>query len=182
MPVSSIDPFGLESSDNPPPGSYGLETHLLGVLLNRNDPVPTDLPVSSHHFADPVHGVIFEHLAARAAAGYAGDTLLRDVAAGRAPALELMLMTDGGSAYLDQIVVSAEGLALNLVEGAATIRDGWVRRRLIDLSERLLQDAFDGALVVHATPAVDLAKAAIERLAAIIADAERIGMGGETQP
>lgn len=179
MPVSSIDPFGLESSDNPPPGSFGLEQHLLGALLAKGGPSATDLPVSSHHFADPVHGIIFEYLAARAAAGYAGDTLLRDVAAGSVPALELMLMTDGGSAYLHQLAVSAEGLVLNLVEDAATIRDCWARRQLIDLGERLVQlgekvvqDAFT---LASGAPAGDQAKAVLERLKQAVADAERIG-------
>lgn len=177
MPASSIEFFEL--SGDMPPGNARLEMHLLGALLAKDGPSATDLPVSSHHFADPVHAAIFEHLAARAAAGYAGDTLLRDVAAGSVPALELMLMTDGGSPYLHQIAVSAQDLEINLVEAAASIRDYWMRRQLIDLGESLVQlgeeavqDAFT---LASGASAGDQAKAVLERLKQAVADAERIG-------
>lgn len=177
MPASTTHFF--DQSFAVPPGNCGLEQRLLGALLAKDGPSATDLPVWSNHFEDPVHAAIFEQIVARALAGHAGDTLLQDVADGAEPALELVLEEVGGTAYLHQLAVSAQDLEINPVEAAATVRDYWIRRQLIDLGESLVQigekavqDAFT---LASGAPAEDQAKAALERLQQAVADAERIG-------
>ncbi len=177
MPASTTHLF--DPSFAVPPGNCGTERRLLGALLTKDGSSATDLPVQPHHFADPVHVAIFERIVAREVAGYAGSTLLQDVADGAEPALELVLEEVGGTAYLHQLAVSAQDLEINLVEAAASIRDYWIRRQLIDLGESLVplgekvvQDAFT---LASGAPAGDQAKAVLERLQQAVADAERIG-------
>ncbi len=152
-----------------PPANLQAEQALLGALLANNaayDRVAEFL--RPEHFADGVHGVIYEAIAHRIEARQVADaiTLKGD--------LENTGQLDevGGTAYLGQLLVAMVGI-INAADYGHAIRDAWVRRELIaagtdlvnlayapgDHSVQEILDAHDARLLRIAEGAGDVAPA-----------------------
>lgn len=131
----------------PPPANLEAEQALLGaILLDKCVYARLAGRISSDHFADPLHGRIFEVAARLIEGGHIADPVaVRDALT---PA-ELEEM--GGAVYLAQLIEAADGEAEAVDHGDA-IRDAWQRRQddaglipiLLHPHEcRLLGDALD---------------------------------------
>jgi replicative DNA helicase len=121
-----------------PPQNLEAEQALLGAILTNNrahERVAEFL--APEHFADPVHGRIFEAAARRIGRGQIADavTLKGDLA--NDPLLEEV----GGAAYLGQLVAASVSI-INAGDYGRAIFDSHLRRQLIELGEEVVNGAF----------------------------------------
>jgi replicative DNA helicase len=136
--------------DRVPPTNLQAEQALLGALLanNRAYEAVSELLTSSH-FADPIHGGIYLAISRRIEAGQAADAVALKVEFGQSGLLDDV----GGTAYLAQL--SSTAVASNDVGAMArAIRDAWQRRRLIDIGEFMVTDAFSADSVLAGSASV----------------------------
>ena len=122
-----------------PPQNLEAEQALLGAILINNRAYDRALDlVAPEHFADPVHGRIFEACARRIGQGRIADAIaLRSDLANDA-----LLAEVGGAGYLGQLVAASVAI-INAADYARAIRDCWLRRTLIDLAATAVDAAFD---------------------------------------
>jgi replicative DNA helicase len=121
-----------------PPQNLEAEQALLGAMLTNNrahEKVAEFL--APEHFADPVHGRIYEAAARRIERGQIADavTLRGDLA--NDPVLEEV----GGAAYLGQLVAASVSI-INAADYGRAIFDSFLRRQLIELGEEVVNGAF----------------------------------------
>jgi replicative DNA helicase len=136
--MNSIDSPLLGLSQRQPPSNPQAEQALLGALLANNkafDRVAEFL--LPEHFADPVHGRIFEAIARRCNNSQIADpiTLRAEFEHGD------ILAEVGGTAYLAQLLAAMVGI-INAGDYGRAIRDAWLRRQLIDIGEVMVNRAF----------------------------------------
>jgi replicative DNA helicase len=159
--VSNIDPAGF--SQRLPPSNLAAEQALLGALLTNNKAFERVAEfLAAHHFADPVHGAIYDAIARRV-----NNRQLADPVTLRAEFEHSGLLEEvGGITYLGTLVNAMVGI-INAGEYGQTILDAWMRRQLIDIGEEVVNSAFgtDSNL-----PATDLIGVAEERLFKIATD------------
>src|SRR5579885_1531823 len=128
--------FGL--TQRLPPANLEAEQALLGALLANNkayDRVAEFL--LPEHFADPVHGRIFQAIARRIEQGQLADAVTLKAEFEHSGVLEEV----GGTAYLAQLLTAMVGI-INAGEYGRTIHDTWLRRQLIDIGETVVNNAF----------------------------------------
>jgi replicative DNA helicase len=128
--------FGL--TQRLPPANLEAEQALLGALLANNkayDRVADFL--LPEHFADPVHGRIFQAIARRIESGQLADAVTLKAEFEHSGLLDEV----GGPAYLAQLLSAMVGI-INAGEYGRTIYDAWLRRQLIDLGETIVNRAF----------------------------------------
>src|SRR5271166_1038407 len=89
------------------------------------------------HFADPIHGRIFQAIQRRAEAGQLADAVTLKAEFEHSGVLEEV----GGTAYLAQLLTAMVGI-INAGEYGRAIHDAWLRRQLIDLGETVVNNAF----------------------------------------
>ncbi len=128
----------LGLSQRLPPANVPAEQALLGALMANNkafDRVAGFL--LPEHFADPIHGRVYDAIARRVGAGKVADaiTLRRDFEATG------LLDDAGGTAYLAQLLTAMVGI-INVTDYARAIRDAWHRREMIEIGEQLVNNAF----------------------------------------
>jgi replicative DNA helicase len=121
-----------------PPQNLEAEQALLGAILTNNrahERVAEYL--AAEHFADPVHGRIFEAAARRIGKGQIADavTLKGDLAN------DALLEEVGGAGYLGQLVAASVTI-VNAGDYGRAIFDSYLRRQLIDLGEEVVNSAF----------------------------------------
>jgi replicative DNA helicase len=121
-----------------PPQNLEAEQALLGAILTNNrahEKVAEFL--APEHFADPVHGRIFEAASRRIERGQIADavTLRGDLA--NDPVLEEV----GGAGYLAQLVAASVSI-INAGDYGRAIFDSYLRRQLIELGEEVVNSAF----------------------------------------
>lgn len=144
-PVNQIEPALLGLSQRLPPSNEAAEQALLGALLANNlayDKVSDFL--APHHFADPIHGRIFEAISRRREAGQVADPVTLRAEFEHSGLLDEV----GGTAYLAQLVTAMVQI-INAGDYGRAIYDAWVRRQLIEIGETVVNDAFG------ATPELD---------------------------
>jgi len=122
-----------------PPQNLEAEQALLGAILTNNrahERVAEYL--APEHFADPVHGRIFEAAARRIGKGQIADavTLKGDLAN------DALLEEVGGAGYLGQLVAASVTI-VNAGDYGRAIFDSYLRRQLIDLGEEVVNEAFE---------------------------------------
>lgn len=124
-------------SQRQPPQNQMAEQALLGAILRNNKALDRCDGLLPEHFADAVNGRLFKHIVQRRQAGALVDgvTLASDLA--NAGVLDEV----GGNSYIAGLLAAMVGI-INATEYAATIRDCWVRRQLIDLGTELVNGAF----------------------------------------
>jgi|HubBroStandDraft_1064217.scaffolds.fasta_scaffold09768_7 replicative DNA helicase len=159
------DGFGVAGTSlRQPPANVLAEQALLGSLLASNRALDRVLDLlEPESFSDAVNGRLYEIIRDRVTTGLLADAVtLRSVLDGAG-----ILDEVGGTAYLAQLL-SAMVAPLMAADYAATIRDAWLRRQLLDIGRDITELAFG------ADPSLDAA--------AQIASAERalaeLGTGG----
>ena len=149
----SQDPvFGL--SQRLPPSNIQAEQSLLGAILANNRALERCPGLEPEHFADPVHGRLFQVCQKIVQAGGVADGVTLKNRLEHSGILDEV----GGTAYLAQLLSAMVGI-INAGEYAAAVREAWVRRQVIDISAQAINCAFgtdpdlDPATIV--TDAVD---------------------------
>jgi replicative DNA helicase len=136
--VNTIDSplFGI--SQRLPPSNARAEQGLLGALLANNRAYEHVAEfLIPEHFADPVHGRIFQSIVRRVEAGQLADAITLKAELEHAGVLDEV----GGVAYLGQLLTAMVGV-INAGEYGRTIHDAWLRRELIEVGETLVNNAF----------------------------------------
>src|SRR5579884_1265455 len=151
--------FGL--TQRLPPANVEAEQALLGALLANNkayDRVAEFL--LPEHFADPVHGRIFQAIARRIEAGQLADAVTLKAEFEHSGVLEEV----GGTAYLAQLLTAMVGI-INAGEYGRAIHDAWLRRQLIDIGETVVNRAFGMDAELDGKDQVEAAEQALFDLA-----------------
>ena len=136
--MNTIDSPLLGLSQRLPPSNVQAEQALLGALLanNRAYERVSDF-LAPEHFADSIHGRIFQAIARRVEAGQLADAVTLKAEFEHAGVLEVV----GGTADLVQLLGAMVGI-INAGEYGRTVYDSWVRRQLIDVGETVVNNAF----------------------------------------
>src|SRR5215470_1075311 len=135
--VNSIDSPLLGLSQRLPPANLQAEQALLGALLANNRAYERVSEfLAPEHFADPIHGRIFQAIVRRIENGQLADAVTLKAEFGHSGVLEV-----GGTAYLAQLLTAMVGI-INAGEYGRTIHDTWLRRQLIDIGETVVNNAF----------------------------------------
>src|SRR5271157_3451624 len=128
----------LGLSQRLPPSTLQAEQALLGALLANNKAYERVSEfLLPEHFADPIHGRIFQAIHRRVEAGQLADAVTLKAEFEHSGVLEEV----GGTAYLAQLLTAMVGI-INAGEYARAIHDAWLRRQLIDLGETVVNNAF----------------------------------------
>lgn len=121
-----------------PPSNLMAERALLGAILANNKAFERVASfLSPDHFADPINGRIFQAIAHRIAGGKLADAVTLKAAFEHAGVLEEV----GGTAYLSELIASMVGI-INAGDYGRAVQDTWLRRQLIEIAERLSNDAY----------------------------------------
>ncbi len=162
---STLTPFpGNDSDDAPlrePPVNYEAEQALLGAILanNRAYEKVSDYLIGDH-FADGVHGRIFE----------ACGKLIERGQIANAVTLKHLFDSDqalseiGGAQYLADLQKNFVTI-INAADYGRTIHDLFLRRELIALGEDVVNEAFESDLDISATDQIETAEQRLYNLA-----------------
>ena len=151
--------FGL--SQRLPPANAQAEQALLGALLANNkayDRVSEFL--APEHFADPLHGRIFQAITRRVEAGQLADAITLRAEFEHSGLLDEV----GGAAYLGQLLTAMVGI-INAGEYGRAIHDAWIRRQLIDIGETVVNNAFGAEPELDGTRQIEAGEEQLFRLA-----------------
>ncbi|HLJ06500.1 MAG TPA: DnaB-like helicase N-terminal domain-containing protein, partial [Acetobacteraceae bacterium] len=150
--MNTIDSPLLGLSQRLPPSNLQAEQALLGALLANNRAYERVSEfLSPEHFADPIHGRIYQAIVRRIEAGQLADAVTLKAEFEHSGILEEV----GGTAYLAQLLTAMVGI-INAGEYGRAIHDAWLRRQLIDIGETVVNNAFgadaelDGAQQIEA--------------------------------
>ena len=150
--VNTIDSPLLGLSQRLPPSNMQAEQALLGALLANNKAYERVSEfLSPEHFADPIHGRIYQAISRRIEAQQLADAVTLKGEFEHSGTLEEV----GGVAYLAQLLTAMVGI-INAGEYGRAIHDAWLRRQLIDVGETVVNNAFgaepelDGKLQIEA--------------------------------
>ncbi|WP_431281750.1 replicative DNA helicase [Humitalea sp. 24SJ18S-53] len=150
LPASGLQP-------RLPPQNMAAEQALLGALLANNKAYERVSEfLSSEHFADPVHGIIYSAIQRRLEAGQLADGVTLRAQFEHSGLLDEV----GGAAYLAQLLSATVGV-INAGEYGRVIHDAWLRRQLIDLGETVVNRAFGDAEGLIAQDQVEAAEQAL---------------------
>ena len=128
----------LGLSQRLPPSNIQAEQALLGALLANNKAYERVSEfLAPDHFADPIHGRIYQAIARRAEAGQLADAVMLKEEFEHSGALQDV----GGTAYLAQLLTAMVGI-INAGEYGRAIYDAWGRRQLIEFGENVVNAAF----------------------------------------
>ena len=159
--MNSIDPPLLGLSQRLPPSNDRAEMALLGALLANNKAYErvSDF-LSPDHFADSVHGRIYQAIARRVEAGQLADAITLKAEFEHSGALEEV----GGTAYFAQLLTAMVGI-INAGEYGRAIHDAWIRRQLIDIGETTVNNAFGAEPEIDGRGQIEAAEAQLFQLA-----------------
>ncbi len=134
--MTNIDPAGF--SQRLPPSNLAAEQALLGALLANNKAYERVAEfLIAEHFADPVHGRIYDAIAKRVNAQQLADPVTLRAEFEHSGVLDEV----GGISYLATLLSAMVGI-INASEYGRTILDAWIRRQLIDIGEEVVNQAF----------------------------------------
>ena len=151
----------LTVSPRLPPANLEAEQALLGALLANNKAYERVSEfLAPEHFADAVHGRIYEAIARRIEAGQVADPVTL-----RATFEHSGLLDDvGGAAYLGQLLTAMVGI-INAGDYGRIIYDAWIRRQLIELGELTVNRGFGADPELDGTAQIEAAEQALFDLA-----------------
>src|ERR1700710_1028656 len=160
-PFAGLDAGLLGLSQRVPPSNVQAEQALLGALLANNKAYErvSDF-LAPEHFADPVHGRIYQAIVRRVEAGQLADAITLKAEFEHSGLLEEV----GGVAYLAQLLTAMVGI-INAGEYGRAIHDAWLRRQLIDIGEVVVNNAFGAEAELDGRAQIELAESALFRLA-----------------
>lgn len=151
----------LGLSQRLPPSNLEAEQALLGALLANNKAYERVSEfLAAEHFADGVHGRIFQAIQRRIEAGQLADAVTLRAEFEHSGALEEV----GGPAYLAQLLSAMVGV-INAGEYGRVIHDAYLRRQLIDLGEVVVNRAFGAEAELDARQQLEAAEQALFDLA-----------------
>jgi len=172
--MNEIDPGAgglLGLSQRLPPSNLAAEQALLGALLANNRAYERVSEfLAPEHFADPIHGRVFQAIQRRVEAGQLADVVTLRAEFEHSGLLEEV----GGPAYLAQLLSAMVGI-INAGEYGRVVHDAWLRRQLIDLGEVVVNRAFG------AEPELD-AGGQLEAAEQALFDLSRDGAGAQGGP
>ena len=120
------------------PANLQAEQALLGALLANNKAYERVSEfLAPEHFADPIHGRIFQAISRRVEAGQLADAVTLKAEFEHSGVLEEV----GGTAYLAQLLTAMVGI-INAGDYGRAIHDAWLRRQLIEIGEIVVNNAF----------------------------------------
>ncbi len=136
--MNTLDQPLLGQTLRRPPSNLQAEQALLGALLANNKAFERVAEfLAQDHFADPIHGRIFEAIRRRIDSGQLADAVTLRGEFEHSGLLEEV----GGTAYLAQLLAATVGI-INAGEYGRAVHDAWVRRQLIELGEVVVNRAF----------------------------------------
>jgi replicative DNA helicase len=158
---SPIDPPLLGLSQRLPPSNLQAEQALLGALLANNKAFErvSDFLVPEH-FADPLHGRIYQSIKRRVEQNQLADAVTLRAEFEHSGVLDEV----GGTAYLAQLLTAMVGI-INAGEYGRAIHDTWLRRQLIDVGEEVVNNAFGADPELAGTQQVEAAEQKLFELA-----------------
>ena len=144
----------LGLSQRLPPSNPAAEQALLGALManNRAYERVSDF-LAPEHFADPVHGRIFQAIARRIDQNQIADPITLRAELEHSDSLAEV----GGIAYLTQLLTAMVGI-INASDYGRAIYDSWVRRQLIDIGEVVVNNAFGAESELDGTKQIEAAE------------------------
>jgi replicative DNA helicase len=138
MPDGITPLFGL--SQRLPPSNLQAEQALLGAIMaNPKAYEAVSEFLRPIHFADSVHGRIYQAICTLSESGRLADAVTLKAAFEGAGLLDEV----GGTVYLSQLLTAMVGI-INAREYGLVIQDLWMRRQAISIGEELVNNAFDG--------------------------------------
>ncbi|HEY1933097.1 MAG TPA: replicative DNA helicase [Acetobacteraceae bacterium] len=151
----------LGLSQRLPPSNLQAEQALLGALLANNKAYERVSEfLAPEHFADAIHGRIYQAIARRVEAGQLADAVTLKSEFERAEILEEV----GGTAYLAQLLTAMVGI-INAGDYGRAIHDAWLRRQLIDIGEIVVNSAFGSEGDLGGTQQIEAAEQSLFDLA-----------------
>ncbi len=151
----------LGISQRLPPSNVQAEQALLGALLANNRAYERVAEfLLPEHFADPLHGRIFEAIQRRVDRQALADVITLKAEFEHSGVLDEV----GGTAYLAQLLTAMVGI-INAGEYGRAIHDAWLRRQLIDLGEVVVNNAFGANPELDAKSQVEAAEQSLFNLA-----------------
>ncbi|HYF06036.1 MAG TPA: DnaB-like helicase N-terminal domain-containing protein, partial [Acetobacteraceae bacterium] len=151
----------LGLSQRVPPSNLEAEQALLGALLANNKAYErVGEFLAAEHFADPIHGRIFQAIQRRVEAGQLADAVTLRAEFEHSGALDEV----GGPAYLAQLLSAMVGV-INAGEYGRVVHDAYLRRQLIDLGEVVVNRAFGAEPELDAKHQLEAAEQALFDLA-----------------
>ena len=157
--ISDSPLLGL--SQRLPPSNLQAEQALLGALLANNKAYERVSEfLAPEHFADPIHGRIFQSVARRIEAGQLADAVTLKAEYEHSGVLEEV----GGTQYLAQLLTAMVGI-INAGEYGKTVHDAWLRRQLIDVGETVVNNAFGADAELDGAQQIEAAEQSLFQLA-----------------
>ncbi len=151
----------LGVSQRLPPSNVVAEQALLGALLANNKAYERVSEfLVPEHFADPIHGRIFQAISRRIEAGQLADAVTLKAEFEHGGVLDEV----GGVAYLGQLLGAMVGI-INAGEYGRAVYDAWLRRQLIDVGETVVNNAFGAEPELDGTKQIEAAEQALFDLA-----------------
>ena len=159
--VNTIDSPLLGLSQRLPPSNLQAEQALLGALLANNRAYERVSEfLAPEHFADPIHGRIYQAIVRRIEAGQLADAVTLKAEFEHSGVLEEV----GGTAYLAQLLTAMVGI-INASEYGRAIHDAWLRRQLIDIGETVVNNAFGADAELDGGQQIEVAEHSLFQLA-----------------
>ena len=159
--MNTIDSPLLGLSQRLPPSNMQAEQALLGALLANNKAYERVSEfLIPEHFADPIHGRIYQAIARRVEAGQLADAVTLKAEFEHAGILDEV----GGTAYLAQLLTAMVGI-INAGEYGRAIHDAWLRRQLIDIGETVVNNAFGADAELDGIQQIEAAEQTLFQLA-----------------
>ena len=158
--VSPAPLLGL--SQRLPPSNLQAEQALLGALLANNRAYERVAEfLLPEHFADPLHGRIFQAVQRRVERQELADAVTLKAEFEHSGVLDEV----GGTVYLTQLLTAMVGI-INAGDYGRAIYDAWLCRQLIDVGEELVNNAFGAKPELDAKAQVEVAEQSLFNLAA----------------
>lgn len=159
--MNTLDQPLLGQTLRRPPSNLEAEQALLGALLANNKAFERVAEfLAQDHFADPIHGRIFEAIRRRIDSGQLADAVTLRGEFEHSGLLEEV----GGTAYLAQLLAATVGI-INAGEYGRAVHDAWVRRQLIELGEVVVNRAFGSEPEMAGPMQIEAAEHALYELA-----------------
>ena len=157
-----IDSPLLGLSQRLPPSNLQAEQALLGAVASPAHRAYERVSefLAPAHFADSIHGRIFQAIARRIESGQLADAVTLKGEFEHSGVLEEV----GGTAYLAQLLSSMVGI-INASEYGRAIHDSWLRRQLIDIGEIVVNNAFGAEPELDGSGQIEAAEQSLFQLA-----------------
>ena len=159
--MNSIDPPLLGLSQRLPPSNDRAEMALLGALLANNKAYERVAEfLTPEHFADPVHGRIYQAIVRRVEAGQLADPITLKAEFEHSGLLDEV----GGTKYFADLLTAMVGI-INAGEYGRAVHDAWLRRQLIEIAEVIANNAFGAEAELDGRQQIEQAESALFGLA-----------------